>query len=426
MQPLSHRSVSIAVSVGLVALMAGVADAKPKLAVLGIESIDQGKANRELVAAAAMMSTLLRKEVDRPKSPFELATTPPHNLIDVKLMYDCADENRQCMSRISKDVLKASRVIYGTVAEQPGKGYLFQLTLLNGSTEQPEGTVTEVVPYAEARRPGDASRWARSFYNLLIGVKEEGRLRVRANVDRATVYIDNDLVGNLSDGEATIPNVEAGQRSVRVEAEGSSAESSVEVRAGETAELELELVSLGGGGAPGPEGGSGRLGWQIGFVAGAVGTVAAASAWAYFGGKAGQGPFASLSEKGGERIDARRDAAFNVLPSETQNTLGGSCERARDADPGSLQLDGEDADNFNAYRGICVEGLDNARKATISLVSMGVLAAVTIGLIYPAFLRDDGGTGRDELSRRQHRKQPRVRIIPGGPGDIGAGLEITF
>lgn len=402
---MSRRFISLGVCVALLTLASAASAEKKKAAVLGIET--RGAQNQQLVLVGKLMTAKLRAEVAKPKSPYGLSDVL-EDFLTIKIMHDCPGAAYPCMSRITKNVLKAKYSIYGTV-EEDSRGYVFKLTLLNAETEQPEGQLTEVVPLADAPDDAKAAKYAKGIYNKLLGRSEEGKLVVRSNVDAGRVFIDGKEVGNLADGVVVVPNVEPGEHEVSVDSDGQTAKASVKVLAGEASEVLLTVVK-GPGPGPGPGGGGGgsNVGWQVAFYAGAIGTVGL--------GILGFIEYNRLGDDGhyAKKVREANEALPN--PITTPNMDDDVCDSSM-----------VNAEGFETVKKACDDGKSGALRANIGGFGAAVLGVATLIFAYKAFLSDNGSsTERNDLSLRRKRKEPRVRIIPGGPGDIGAGLEVTF
>ena len=383
-------------AVGLL-VWTSVAEAKPKTAVLGIET--RGAQDPQLVLVGQLMTKKLRTEVAKPGSPYDLSRVM-EDFLTIKIMHDCPGGAYPCMSRITKQVPKATRAIYGTVAKDP-RGYVFQLTLLNAETAQPEGTLTEVVPLTDAPDGNKAGVWARTFYDQLLGRAREGKLVIRSNVDSGEVFVDGKSVGDLSEGVVVVNNVEPGDRVVSVDSGGQTAKATVKVVEGQTSEVELTVVKGTTGPGPGSGGGS-TTGWKVGFYSGVVLAVA--------GGVFGviqQNRLSGLADD----VEVANDALTPPLSHPTD-----VCKATGINEPGS-----------SSVKDKCDDGKTAVYLRNTGYAVGGIAAAAAIYFAYKAFFSGNGSSSeRDDLSSRRKRKQPRVRVLPGGPGDIGAGLEVTF
>ena len=87
------------------------ADAKPKLAVLGIEPVDEGDARSQdkTTKLAAALTDGLRLRA-RANAKYELAPNAQKDLTELKLLSDCLDEAAACMYALQREVLPAQDI----------------------------------------------------------------------------------------------------------------------------------------------------------------------------------------------------------------------------------------------------------------------------------------------------------------------------
>src|SRR4051812_19346876 len=118
--------------------VAARAEAKPKLAVLGVEPVDDGDAKslEKTTALAKSLTEGLRAQA-RKNTKFDAAPNGNKELSELKLISDCMDENKDCMSAMGKDV-GADRLLYGHI-QRSGKAYTVVVQLLNVQTKTLEG-----------------------------------------------------------------------------------------------------------------------------------------------------------------------------------------------------------------------------------------------------------------------------------------------
>ncbi len=90
----------------------GVAQAKPTIAVLGLEVIDNGNVDKETTRAAQRLAQELRVQAKRPNGKFAFAPNSEKDLLELKLLSGCSDEGRSCMAEIGVE-LGADRLLYG-------------------------------------------------------------------------------------------------------------------------------------------------------------------------------------------------------------------------------------------------------------------------------------------------------------------------
>jgi len=197
--------------------VAGPAAAKPTIAILGLEVVDDGSGiDAKATQFADAMTEALRQRARAGSGPFSLAPgANDKNLIEMKLLSGCDNEATSCMAAIG-DELAANRLLYGKVEKRPN-GYQVSLKLLNVETKSAERSTSEVVPYNEAA--GTAlSGWGKKLYSKITGVSTQGTLIVKANVERGTVYLDGEVKGNLVGGTARITGLAAGDYKLSVDA----------------------------------------------------------------------------------------------------------------------------------------------------------------------------------------------------------------
>ena len=246
--------------------VAGPAAAKPTIAILGLEVIDDGSGiDAKATQFAEAMTEALRQRARAGSGPFSLAPgANDKNLIEMKLLSGCDNEATACMAAIG-DELAANRLLYGKIEKRPN-GYQVSLKLLNVETKTSERSTSEVVPYNEAA--GTAlSGWGKKLYAKITGASNQGTLVVKANVDRGTVYLDGEAKGTLIGGTLRLTELAAGDYKLMVEAECYlRSESKVSVEGGkDTSEkVTLERNMLGdckpAGGAVGTGGTGGDTG----------------------------------------------------------------------------------------------------------------------------------------------------------------------
>ncbi len=199
-------------------VLAGAAEAKPTVAILGLEVVDDGTGiDSKATQFAEAMTEALRQRARAGSGPFAPAAgASDKNLIEMKLLSGCDNEATACMAAIGAE-LAADRLLYGKIEKRPN-GFQVSLKLLNVETKSAERSTSEVVPYNEAA--GTAlSGWGKKLYAKITGASNQGALIVKANVDRATVYLDKDVKGTIVGGTVRIEGLAAGDYKLMVEAE---------------------------------------------------------------------------------------------------------------------------------------------------------------------------------------------------------------
>jgi hypothetical protein len=136
---------------------------RPKVAVLGLEQVGDGgpDAPIDTHVLGASIRALARRE-----GPYALAPNSDKELVDEKLMNNCADESVSCMAAIGAGI-GADMLVYGHL-EQSGDHYGVSLKLLDVARKQIAHRTAEVFPAADAKTD-KLDSWARKLYLDLVG-----------------------------------------------------------------------------------------------------------------------------------------------------------------------------------------------------------------------------------------------------------------
>ncbi|MBP8810118.1 MAG: hypothetical protein KBG48_34930 [Kofleriaceae bacterium] len=282
--------------------VAAPADAKPSIAVLGLEVIEESDTPDPKAAAyAEALTDALRQRARLSSGPFTLAPGSDKSLVEMKLLSGC-DEGNACMADIGTE-LTADRLVYGHV-QKAGGNYQVTLKLLNVENKSIERTTSDLAPIADS---GNAAITAlgKKLYAKITGVTNQGTLIVRANVLQGEVLLDGERRATLSGGTARLEGLAAGDYKLVVEADCYLAyEGKVSVEGGKDksveAELEKNALATGGDCKTGGKGNGGRRSDRDRIVAGgasddarpgggaramfwvsAAATVAGAGLWGY-------------------------------------------------------------------------------------------------------------------------------------------------
>jgi hypothetical protein len=379
------------------------AQAKPKVAVLGLEvSDDGGGMDAQIAQFATELTTALRQRAKDRGSPFQLAPNSNKDLLEMKLLSGCANEARGCMADIGKE-LKADRLIYGKI-ERRKDGYHVTLKLLDVSSKKMERSTSDLIAINEST---DVDTWSRRLYNRLGGLPDQGTLVVKANVDRGTVYVNGESKGELSDGSAQILGLPEGKHEVRVESEGNSAfTTKVTIQAGQTADLTVNLAPLDTVGSRKADKGPERPGGTARILFWTTAVTAA-------GGAAGVTVF-GLQVRGYEKDKEDAILAYQQTSDMPLNRL----DACADADGRA---------GTEAVVIACEDGKKAAKFANVSL-GVGIASALAAGYFYykgymvPGKSKDVETAGRNRKSSK-----PVVQVSPVvSPGYAGAGVKIEF
>ncbi len=398
-----------------------VADAKPTIAVLGLEVIDNGNVDKETTRAALRLAHELREQAKRPDGKYGFAPNSAKDLLELKLLSGCSDEGRTCMAAIGKN-LGADRLLYGKL-ERRRRGYQVSLKLLNTKTKQMEKTTSELIPAADLKS-NKINKWARSLYARLIGVPESGSLAVSTNVSKGTVYIDGVVAITLRDGSAKVLGLSEGTHVVTIEANGYVRyEAEVAITAGSTENLSVSLSSAGSeSGGDDDEEDDGML-WKVGFFGGVLVTGAMATGLTYTGlqviGKLEDDKVAAwddLQQDGTCMVGG--ETCYRDIAGDTPNTVDDSCGKAREL--------GVDNGSLNSFIATCKDGEDAATRTNLFIAGTAVAALATAYLGYQGWVVH-GGSNKERRAKAGKRAKNRVIVRPHlSEHSVGAGLSLDF
>jgi hypothetical protein len=195
-----------------------LADGKPKIAVLGLEVVDNGGGvDAASTTFAKSLTEALRTRPKASSGPYVLAVSSERDIVDLRAMNGCDNEARDCLSRMGKDV-NSEFLAYGKI-ERVAKGYQVSMTLFNVDTKQVMQRVTDLVVFAEAQGPS-LQTWGKNIYGRLVGAVSQGGIIVRATVQKGTVTVNGKPRGSLVGGELKIAGLAEGSYQVVVESDG--------------------------------------------------------------------------------------------------------------------------------------------------------------------------------------------------------------
>jgi hypothetical protein len=271
----------------LAAPTAGAADAEAPTVVLGLEALGGAPDS-----VAAEITDALRQRVAASKG-FQLLQGK--DLVELKLVFSCADEAPACMSQAGKS-LGATKLIFGNVKQAASGDYQVTLKLMDVNRGVVESFTADVVP--KKRSDASALRSLAPGWMAKLTGKGGGSIQVRSNFPDAAVSLDGTHVGTTGSAPVVINDVAPGHHEVAIEKSGyTTTKQEFTLAAGQSLPLNLTLspvsvevprpeASEAGGGPPPPEtsdaGGSRTL-TRVGFWVAVVGTLASAAFWAKFG-----------------------------------------------------------------------------------------------------------------------------------------------
>jgi hypothetical protein len=175
--------------------------ARQKLVVLGIEARDEGDARsrQKTAALAKTLSAELRARGDA--SGYELG--PARDLLELKLLSDCLDENPACMAAIGRQV-GAEVLIFGHLEK---KGSSLALTLFRLDVAQKAVRALEAPAVAAATDDGMRRAAAGVSFNPTAAdeAPDPPRLVVHTNVP-AKILVGGLARGSTAEGQALVVN----------------------------------------------------------------------------------------------------------------------------------------------------------------------------------------------------------------------------
>jgi hypothetical protein len=267
--------------------------------------------------------------------------------------------------------------------------------------------------------------YARTWYSKLAGAGSGGTLVVRANIDRGTVLIDEDMKGTLASGTLTLTGVAEGKHTLAVEAtrEYQRYETQVTVRSGETTTQNVTMVAMPRKLADmQPKDTLTREGtvtqpssrtnvWKPVFYGTTVATAGGVSVSLYelFKGRSNgniSGTSNFVQMVGTQDVSGKRSINSDQCGSQQVNDFASS----HPGDP--------DVRRFN-------DACNNFKYQKIGWVVSGVLGAAVIGSFYMAYIRDGGSSEAGKTAASGHRKRRELVVTPVVTRD-GGGATLRF
>ena len=428
----------VCLSLAIVGGAARAAHAKPTVAILGLEVVDNGAGvDEKSTKVAKDLTEALRARAKVGTSPYSLAPGSDKDLLEMKVLSGCDNEATACMASMGTE-LAADKLLYGKLEKQQG-GYQVTLRMLDVASKTNEKTTTDIIPTNEAAG-SDLQRWGKQLYNRLSGASDQGTLLVKANVDRGTVYVDKQVKGSLVGGSVRIAGLSEGSHDIAIEAEGKLRyEAKVTISGGEetthNAELEANAIKV----TPpdhGTGGGTGDNGHVTGELGGSsISREGTISAEEHPGRTARALFWTSLV------ITASSATGMTITGLQVRGPLREDKENAimswQAAHPGNAALSGDDACTPAANLAAQGDPLAAAvsdkcdigkRRALVTNVLVGttvIAAAATIVFYYKGYVQSE----HDNRTARRKKQGPQVVFTPTVDPlqrGVGAAMRIDF
>lgn len=422
------RRPSLALACLFVALFCSVAAAKPKIGILGIEAVvgAGGKIDDADTKVAKDLTAALRERAGT-SSTYQLVDEN-RELVDEKLMNNCASEAPACMGPIGQQ-MKVDVLLFGSIqaTKQGGvEGYKVNLKLINVPKRAPmQSLPNEFIPLTQTKGAGLAN-WARTAYKRLTGETSGGTLVVKVtNADDGTVLINGERRDSLKSGQATIA-LDEGRYRVSIESGGFRVweDKEITIRDGETTSKSIELVKADGDIITPPNGGgeiidrggtvSSRKSTTAPKVVAAVGfggalVVGAIAGYAWFVGPISEYEGADLS-----RVSFSNDVGGDNRIGNDECGKGGTFSNING---------GTNAADVNTkFKNACTW---YDRKTTLMVAGVGLAAVGVGGLVWYYFSKDKTEERPAGVTGRRVSKKKQFAVTPVMSPD-GAGATLQF
>jgi PEGA domain len=172
-------------------------------AVLGLEAID---------APAALVDEVTEQLRQRVSASPDLRRVAGKDLVELKLVFSCADEGHACMAQAGKS-LDAEKLIFGSV-KKSGRDFAIWLKLFDVRKEKVEAWVTDTLPAGQSDQAGIHVASGRWFAKLTGRPLNAGTIQVSANLYGAVVTVDGIPAGTTGEQPLTLPEVKPGRHEV--------------------------------------------------------------------------------------------------------------------------------------------------------------------------------------------------------------------
>jgi PEGA domain len=404
----------------------GVATAKPKVAVLGLEVLD--KANAMTSIDAARQVTEGMRLAARASGPYEVADNSQREFVDEKVINQCTSEARDCLLKMAGN-FGATALVYGRLQLSDNKKtFLITVNLLTADKNAAKPAVSAPVT-ASAQ---DLQSLGKKIYNELVGVTNLGSISIKTKASKGIVYLNGDMRGELVDGEHKSTQLAEGEYVVRISADGFKKwEETVRVKSGQTTVLEpaLEAAQVAKVDEPEDKGsrvipetkltmrentvsrGGSRRGWRIAAIGGAAVAAGSMALWT----------LQLLDREDSiDKLKGKQNGASAYIENIAGPPFAGyDCPDSGVTFKGTRTPE-QEADAQETWRSAC----KNVRNLWILGTVAGVAGAFAALAIYQGYIRDEPESSSQAL--RKARK-PRFAVTPiVSPQGGGATVRIDF
>ena len=203
----------------------------PATAVLGLESAD---------VPPSVVDAISEELRQRVSAAGDMRLVSGKDLVELKLVFACADEGHACMAQAGKS-LDADRLIYGS-AKKSGNDVAVWLKSFDVRHEKVDAWLTETLPANQTDAEGIRVAVTRWFAKLTGHPTNAGTILVSANALGAVVTLDGIPAGVTADKPLVIPDVKAGKHELLLTKVGNApTRQELTVAAGQTLTVNLAL-----------------------------------------------------------------------------------------------------------------------------------------------------------------------------------------
>ncbi len=240
MEHTAHRVSSLSalgLFAGLLLMSPAVLAGDVTLSVLGLEPA----AGAPEAVATAVTEALRQRVAGAPG----YRLVPGKDLVEVKLVFSCADEAPACMTQAAQSIGSA-KIIFGNVQPVGTDAYLVTLKLLDAARGVVESWTSEQITKAQATPIGLRAP-VQKWFAALTGQAQPGTIKVVGGVIGGSVWLDGAQAGLLGTDGLTLAGVGAGPHQITVSKSGYEKwERTVNLASGATEKVQVQLKAIEG------------------------------------------------------------------------------------------------------------------------------------------------------------------------------------
>jgi hypothetical protein len=221
---------SSALAMTVISVMAGAAQADPRVAVLGIESVDVPEP-----LAQGLTDALRQRAAATPG----VRSVQGKDLVEMKMIFGCDAEQVSCMAQAGRS-LGADKLLYGMLkkAGKNSTNVVVALKLLDVASGSIEKFVNESVPKHDLAA-SNVNAVATKWFGALVEVEAKPTLTITTNPPGAFVTVDGQAAGRAP---VTLRELHPGPHSISLALIGrNTVTRSVDLRAGSAQEIAVKL-----------------------------------------------------------------------------------------------------------------------------------------------------------------------------------------